>query len=211
MTLAEIPFVRLRGELHNRLLTGAASFGQTVAAAQRALLPPELVIDLAGRRLIAAGAGVELPPVELAFYSLLARRQCRGQGPVRRGADGLDRAFLAEYRQIVGAHSGDMERSEAALHQGMDVAYFDQRKSRVNSLLEEALGRPLAAPYLIKGEGQRPKTRYGVGLAATAIRYGAIDPATSLRGGPEATPREDTCTRPNVDPILRGLRHGRIR
>ncbi len=37
VTLAEIPFVRLRDELNNRLLTCTASFGQTVAAAQRAL------------------------------------------------------------------------------------------------------------------------------------------------------------------------------
>ena len=101
VTLAEIPFVRLRDELNNRLLTGAASFGQTVATAQRALLPPELVIDLAHRRLTAAGELVELPPVDLAFYSFMARRQCQGKGFVRRGAEGLDQAFLAEYRQIV--------------------------------------------------------------------------------------------------------------
>ncbi len=37
VTLAEIPFVHLRDELNNRLMTGTASFGQTVAAAQRAL------------------------------------------------------------------------------------------------------------------------------------------------------------------------------
>ena len=191
VTLAEIPFVRLRDELNNRLLTGAASFGQTVAAAQRALLPPELVVDLPGRRLTAAGEPVELPPVELAFYSLMARRQCQGQAFVRRGADGLDQAFLAEYRQIVGDHSGEMERIEDALAQGMEVAYFDQRKSRVNGLLEEVLGRPLAAPYLIQAEGKRPKTRFGVGLAPEAIRFGAIDLATSLRAQSAPPPRED--------------------
>lgn len=184
VTLAEIPFVRLRDELNNRLLTGAASFGQTVAAAQRALLPPALVIDLPHRRLTAAGEPVDLPPVDLAFYSLMARRQCQGKGFVSRGASGLDQAFLAEYRQIVGDHSGEMERIEEALKAGMDVAYFDQRKSRVNGLLEEVLGRQLAAPYLIQSEGRRPKTRYGVGLPAAAIRYGAIDLTTSLRAGP---------------------------
>jgi len=176
VTLAEIPFVRLRDEISNRLLNRAASFGQTVAAAQRALLPPELVIDLPGRRLTAAGERVDLAPVDLAFYSLMARRQCQGKGYVRRGADGLDQAFLAEYRQIVGNHSGDLERIEDALAQGMDVAYFDQRKSRVNGLLEEVLGRQLAAPYLIQADGRRPKTRYGLGLAAEAFRYGAIQP-----------------------------------
>ena len=84
------------------------------------------------------------------------------------------------------------ERIETALAEGMEVAYFDQRKSRVNSLLEEVLGRPLAAPYLIQAEGKRPKTRYGVNLAPEAIRFGAIDPATSLRAHPrETNPQEN--------------------
>ena len=55
----------------------------------------------------------------------------------------------------------------------MSVEYFDQRKSRVNSSLEEALGRVLAAPYLIQAEGRRPRTRYGLRLEAGAIRFGA--------------------------------------
>jgi hypothetical protein len=192
VTLAEIPFVRLRDELNNRLLTGAASFGQTVAAAQRALQPPALVIDLPGRRLSAGGEQVDLAPVELAFYSLMARRQCQGQGWVRRGDDGLDRAFLAEYRQLCGDFSGELERIEAALAAGMSVEYFDQRKSRVNSTLEEALGHALAAPYLIQAEGQRPRTRYGLRLEAGAIRFGTIEAPTSLWGGAETTPKEET-------------------
>ena len=192
VTLAEIPFVRLRDGLNQRLLNGAASFGQTVAAAQRALQAPELVIDLPGRRLRAAGEWLDMAPVELAFYSLMARRQCQGRDGVRRGDAGLDAAFLTEYRQIVRAYSGELERIETALAQGMSTEYFDQRKSRVNSTLEAALGPALAAPYLIQGEGQRPRTRYGLRLEAGAIRFGADAGATSGRGGPEALPRADT-------------------
>ena len=40
--------------------------------------------------------------------------------------------------------------------------------------MEEALGRALAAPYLIQAEGRRPRTRYGLRLEAGAIRYGAV-------------------------------------
>ena len=52
----------LRDGLPERLLTGKASFGQTVAAARRALEPPSLTIDLAGQRIQAAGERVEMPP-----------------------------------------------------------------------------------------------------------------------------------------------------
>jgi CRISPR-associated protein (TIGR02584 family) len=71
VTLAEIPFVRLREGLPDRLLAGTASFGQSVAAAQRALDLPVLIIDLAGQRIRAGGELITLPPAVLAFYSRL--------------------------------------------------------------------------------------------------------------------------------------------
>lgn len=62
-----------------------------------------------------------MAPAELAFYSLLARRQCQRQGWLRRTDADLDAAFLAEYRQMVGEFSGELERSEAALAGGLST------------------------------------------------------------------------------------------
>ncbi|HIE55737.1 MAG TPA: TIGR02584 family CRISPR-associated protein, partial [Chromatiaceae bacterium] len=45
ITLAQIPFVRLREELPQRLLEGRASFSETVAAIQKAQQPPHLIIN----------------------------------------------------------------------------------------------------------------------------------------------------------------------
>jgi hypothetical protein len=50
---------------------------------------------------------------------------------------------------------------------GLSVRDFDERRSRVNTALRNALGARGAAPYLIEGEG-RPKV-YRLGLAAQAI------------------------------------------
>ena len=47
VTLADIPFVRLRHGLPEALLDGRAGFAQAVAAAQAGLAPPRLVLDLA--------------------------------------------------------------------------------------------------------------------------------------------------------------------
>ncbi|WP_324601743.1 CRISPR-associated ring nuclease Csm6, partial [Accumulibacter sp.] len=55
ITLAELPFVSLRHGLPEALLTGHASYNEAVAAARRALAPAQLTIDLAGRRIQAAG------------------------------------------------------------------------------------------------------------------------------------------------------------
>lgn len=130
VTLAEIPFVRLREGLPDRLLAGQASFGQSVAAAQRALEPPEVVIDLAGQCLRAGGEVVALQPANLVFYAMMARRRLNGLHGVRGDTDGLAQQYLAEYHHIVGALSGDYDRVAAALADGMTPEYFEQRKSR---------------------------------------------------------------------------------
>jgi len=183
VTLAEIPFVRLREGLPDRLLAGKASFGQTVVAAQRALEPPQLVVDLAERCIHAGGERVELTPAALAFYGMMARRKLAGLHAARWDTEGIDRQYLAEYRRIVGPMSGELERAEAALADGMTQEYFEQRKSRTNAALEKVLGQPLAAPYLIQGDGRKPHTRFGLRIAVGAIRFvGSGDESASLRG-----------------------------
>ena len=69
VTLADIPFVRLRHGLPDGLLKGRASFSATVGMAQRSLGPPRLEIDLARRRLMAGGISVELPRRNSPFTS----------------------------------------------------------------------------------------------------------------------------------------------
>jgi CRISPR-associated protein (TIGR02584 family) len=173
VTLAEIPFVRLRHGLPAGLLAGRATFSETVAAAQLALGPPELMIDLAGRRVVAGGQEVALAPAELAFLAWLARRRMAGEEPLPCPNDGAPEAeyaaaFLAEYRRILGP-LGDADRTERALRPGMDKGYFLQRRARLTRLLRDALG-PAAAPYLVAALGRRPATRYGVTLEPVAIR-----------------------------------------
>ncbi|TVQ89482.1 MAG: TIGR02584 family CRISPR-associated protein [Chromatiaceae bacterium] len=177
VSLALVPFVRLREGLPERLLAGIASFGASIAAAQRALRPPRLTIDLAGQRIRAAGEIIPLAPAVLAFYAMLARRRCQGLHPARWDSDGIDRQYLAEYRRIVGAEHGEYERAETALADGMTAEYFDQRKSRSNSALIQALGTRLAAAYLIQPDGKRPRTRYRLALEPAMIDFAALDAA----------------------------------
>jgi CRISPR-associated protein (TIGR02584 family) len=174
VTLAEIPFVRLRPGLPDGLLAGTATFSETVAAAQRALGPPELVIDLAGRRIIAGGQEVRLAPADLAFYAWHARRRFAGADPVPCPNDGAPEAdhanaFLAEYRAIHGP-LGDTDRTTRSLRHGMDKDYFLQRRARLHGHLTAALG-PAAASYLVQTIGRRPDTRYGLTLASAAIHF----------------------------------------
>ena len=62
VTLAEIPFVRLRAGLDPKLMEGTASFSAVVADAQRALPPLALELDPAGCMVTAGGESFELKP-----------------------------------------------------------------------------------------------------------------------------------------------------
>lgn len=179
VTLAEIPFVRLReGFLPERLLAGRATFSGTVNAAQRALGPSELLINLREGLIQAGGEPVQMPPAELAFYAWLARRCKDGDEPILCPADGTvepgyAQEYLAEYRRIIG-EMGDDDRTAGRLAAGMDKAFFMERKSKVDRHLQKALGYG-ARPYLICGIGSRPRTRYGLRLDRTAIRFAILD------------------------------------
>ncbi|WP_347258501.1 CRISPR-associated ring nuclease Csm6, partial [Methylocaldum sp.] len=174
VTLADIPFVRLRHGLPEALLKGRSSFSAAVRAAQMTLGPARLDIDLSARTVTAGGIAIPFPPAELAFYAWLARRAQRELPPLPCPPDGApDRdyaeGFLAEYRAIIG-ELGDADRVFAGLKHGMDKNYFERRKSRGNRMLRDALGAGATA-YQIKGFGRRPRTAYGLSLSAHQIGF----------------------------------------
>jgi CRISPR-associated protein (TIGR02584 family) len=168
VTLAEIPFVRLREGQPAALLAGHARFSDVVAALNRALAPPRLVIDVTGARVEAGGQAVPLSPANLAFLLWFARRAREGLPGLRRPADGVPdvdyaREYLDEYDRLQGLNA----RTETRYRDGMSQGDFDERRTRVNQALVAALGPRAAAAYLITGSG-RPKT-YRLGLPAGAI------------------------------------------
>ncbi len=177
VTLADIPFVRLRHGLPEALLKGRSSFSATVRAAQTALGPARLDIDLSARIVTAGGIAIPFPPAELAFYTWLARRAQQELEPIPCPSPSLpdypSRAYAEDYRReyhaIVG-ELGDVDRVVEGLRYGMDKNYFERRKSRVNRMLRDALGAAAAA-YEIKGFGRRPRTTYGLTLPSHQIGF----------------------------------------
>ncbi len=175
VTLADIPFVRLRHGLPEALLKGRSSFSETVRTAQRTLGPAHLELDLAERQVIAGGLVIALPPAELAFYAWLVRRAQQGLPPIPCPSPSLQdypsrayaEAYLREYRAIVGEFGSD-DRVVEGLRYGMDKNYFERRKSRVNRKLWEVL-RTGASVYEIRAFGRRPRSRFGLGLAPVSI------------------------------------------
>lgn len=178
--LAEIPFVRLRHGLPEDLLHGKADFSAAVAAAQHSLGPPVLVIGMADGRVECGGREIKLAPVLTAFYVWLAIRCAGGHEGVNwRDADAEE--FLAVYRDVAGELSVGYERASDALKAGFTKDYFLEKNTRVNNELRRQLGSA-CDPYLIRGIGKRPMTRYGLNLPVSAIRFD--DRLAGHGGGP---------------------------
>ena len=175
VTLAEIPFLRLRDDLPDRVLKGPNGFTRTVAAAQWALSPPKLEIDLVKRCIRAGGQTVHMSPALLAFYSLLARRAIDDLGGVRWDSNGIEEALRNEYSLILDPTASNEWRADE--YQGLSMLdeHFNQRKSKINRKLSEALGGKCADPYLIHTEGQRSDKRSVLRLEPDAINYGPLE------------------------------------
>lgn len=175
ITLADIPFVRLRRGVPEGILAGSAGFGETVAATEEALPFPELRFDLPAREIRCGGKPLRLPPQLLAWYAWMA--ECRklgldfgGEPGHVRWTDAAERRFLEIYESVVGRLSLRGDGISSALAEGFPEKFFAEKVAKTNRALMQILGPDLAHPYLIRRTGTKPHTRYGLMLRAEDIQ-----------------------------------------
>lgn len=177
VTLAEIPFVRLRDGLQESLLRDGASFSEVVRQAQRNLAAPGLTLDAASCRVRCGETVLRLTPISFAWLAWFARRALAGL-PAMHHTEADFGEFLAEYRALGDELSGDYERAAKALSTGQPddwQHYFEQRTSKLKRELGKVLGPAGARPYLIQGDGRRPRSRYALRLEPHRIRFAGLE------------------------------------
>jgi CRISPR-associated protein (TIGR02584 family) len=173
--LGDIPFVRLRDGLPERLLEGTARFSEVVAEAQKALPPVALHLDPATRTVTAGGESIVLERPQFALYWLMAERCVAAKGGVHWNDPGLGAELIEYYRRLVNVYSGVYDQAERA-YRNFKKDNFDPTKAHVNGTLRRALGQRRAPPYLIERLGPIAGTRYhrfGLSLAPEAITIAA--------------------------------------
>jgi len=180
VTLARIPFVRMRDELSEALLAGKSTFSQAVAEAQSALVPIFLELDPASCSITAAGRTFKIEAALFAFYWMMAERALAGKGGLSRFDDAVREGILTYSAQLMSTASSRYEHIEKHLRddgtsKSMDyrTKRFDQNRSKIKRKLLEELGERQAAPYLIHRVGRVERSTrglYGLKLDSSAIR-----------------------------------------
>lgn len=173
VSLASIPFVRLRDGLDSDLLTGDLSFSESVARTQQLLDSPELRIDLSERMVWLQGHALRLSNTHFLWLTWMAERADRGLEPLA-----FDEHAATDLLRVVTWLEGtgpnalrtSVEDAQADAKRG-DRQYFERNRSRFNQALGERsnLCPAAAARYTIQSFGQRPHTRYGLSLPAEAV------------------------------------------
>lgn len=154
VALAQIPFVRMRDGLPERLRRGQAAFSMVVAAAARALGEPRLVLDVARHEARADDELLDIGPTEFGVLLWLAERAKQKRPGINWGTTGAAEEFLGVAKRVLNPMGGDYERIEKALAwrklSAIKTAkYFEPHKSRIIKAMEFALGPTAAARYTI--------------------------------------------------------------
>jgi CRISPR-associated protein (TIGR02584 family) len=199
--LAEIPFVRLRGTLPPRLLSGKTSFSEAVRWSNLDEQPERLEVDLRNRMLTVAGEYVRLTVKQLAVYAAFARgvkeddADFEGSSVNRQ----LTRAVAEEFARIhglrripestealisaLGSECDDLDgRTLKALQAGIGIEYLQPVLSQIKRRFTETLGPALADPYLVRvkshvhvsgrtRQDDRKIPLYGLTLGSRQIRF----------------------------------------
>jgi CRISPR-associated protein (TIGR02584 family) len=186
VSLATIPFVRLRQGLPRTLLEGRGGFAAAVAAADAAVGPPRLTIDLSRGEITADGQRIRLQPAPFAFYVALVSRAQRGASPLPappRDAHDADWAaeVLADLRRAWGQmHVPD--KIEDSLLRDCSGSKVSPMVSRLRAALARSLAPGRLTLYFDDGGTHRHK-RYGVPLGPGEMEIIPRGPASvSSRG-----------------------------
>lgn len=176
VTLAEIPFVRMRHLQQKDIVEQQYGYIDAVKQAQFQLSEaPTLTINLKNKTIsVNDGVSHKMAPRELALLTLFARRRLNSEKRLTApsqdmGDEALAKAYLTEYELITG-RSIDIDASlksaftveekkgnQIIKRIAMTGADFSTRLSNFQKALKQKLGAGQAKPYLIDDGGTKPK------------------------------------------------------
>jgi len=158
VTLAEIPFVRLRDEFPEKLLNGSASYSETVDWLNIDLDKEITTLNVNTRTINFCQQNCQLSPADFVFYwwfMIRAKAELSGLAIPHEVAPEPEYAneFIAIYQKS-NDHIKTAEITETNFKQGMDKRYFQERKSAVNTSLKKQFGKRIGQYLQINQRGK---------------------------------------------------------
>ena len=152
--LADIPVVHLREHLPEALLSGGASYSDTVTQAQRMFSPARMIIDTVNCTIFCQDTPVKLPPATFAFAAWMARCQKDGNQTVHWQTSDWN-GYAREYAAIPNISAELSARtcsrfSKANIRGQLDQdrkGFFQEHLSRLRKAIKDQLG-PLQKNYI---------------------------------------------------------------
>lgn len=152
VSLADIPFVRLRGELlDDSLLHARVRYSALVKQIQHSVAPRGLTLVRADRSARVGDQVIKLSPSEFAFLLWVIERQQAGR-PVtyQSGIDAAQRdarEFLAIYAGLTLDPDDEASRTHDRLKDGMEGGFLSERASNIHAKFKRTLGPRHAEAY----------------------------------------------------------------
>ncbi|WP_052713080.1 CRISPR-associated ring nuclease Csm6 [Pseudoalteromonas rubra] len=195
VSLANIPFVRMRDEIPAHLLDGKLDYTEAVNILNIAHEDHPLIIDLIDNKVCIAHLEAKLSPNDLAFYIWFIKQQAKTPEGVERPRANTVNAqyadsFLDEYMNLNSPKDGllgaiidpeaDLElqkKHRAAFERGsegygMTMNYFSEKRTNVNKSLRAAFGKQLAEQIGIMNEKRGP---YSLAIPLERVVLKGID------------------------------------
>lgn len=156
ITLAEIPFVRMREEMPERIIKQKANYSETVELMNIMNQEPNLVIDLINNKVKANDHDIHMARAEITFLTWAAERTLKKAPGLAIPFEGFPKEEYAEkfidlYKFING---GISDKVETALSKGMDKNYFNDRKAKVKKAFITSLGKRAGVIFSIQSVGK---------------------------------------------------------
>lgn len=159
VTLARIPFVRLRDELPEEALVQHLSFNKAVALLNAATQPASVTVSTHRPRVWCHAIEIRLEPMEWVLYLWFATRCLENKPalapPVEGFPDTTQGKALLEVIQRFDLEDQLMTRSLTALETGLDLNTFRARRSALHRKLKQHLGQRLAKRIMITHSRQQ--------------------------------------------------------
>jgi CRISPR-associated protein (TIGR02584 family) len=170
--LSDIPFVRMRYQVPEALLTGNAGFQETVETIQRFSGPETIEINIRRKQVYLNALEVRMGDADLALYLWMCQCRKNGDPPFIPDEDAFVDEYIAVYSKIVGEWSGRIDRVEEVAR-GRNAAqqkeWFLQRKSKLKKAVVSVLGERAARPFLIQTVEVNGQAGYAVEMEPGSI------------------------------------------